>query len=526
MNDSDPSRATPSNENSEEFHPRHETRLTATDGVRTSPYRILYPTAKVPSLSNHDTGDSQAPELPAAAENLAYQTAGYSIPYVLQQNAQEASICFFFRHYTGTSIDPEAGKGFNGLWQPMYLQASAQSPIRLATAAVAVNITMLWCSQGCDRRPARVLFTKALAAAREALQDPFRRSADETLMAVLIFDLYDSMVLHYAPSPLNYGKHKHGALAMIEQRGYANLATSQSCALIGAVRHTLLPYLLASRIPFPEHADVLFDHSSMANTKASVLDLISVRLSRMQSRLWTLRLEHQCLGNSTERSACYKEIITEAIQVENLLLNWKANVTDPEWLAEFIPRDSVTDSIRDAGFYGLRCSVWQDLSYGRTWMLFSIRSLLTLQVIRQCFADDPSLLGSPREQALLARTNGAVQELVDVICECVPFFLGDTIIPKNPMYSPSISFPFAMRTDPRTGSVTRLPSLRSNHQHRAGASAGWILFPHMVDVWRLAEPEDDAVPIALREGQLDWIKGQVKRLQNIFLFCDPVWFKR
>ena len=103
----------------------------------------------------------------------------------------------------------------------------------------------------------KVFFTKAVAAARVALCNTSRSSTSETLMAILIFDLYDSLLLHYAPTSLEYGKHKHGALAMIKSRGLANLATAQDRTLVGAVRHSLLPYLLSSRKPFPEELDYL-----------------------------------------------------------------------------------------------------------------------------------------------------------------------------------------------------------------------------------------------------------------------------
>ncbi|KAL9611139.1 MAG: hypothetical protein Q9167_004192 [Letrouitia subvulpina] len=457
---------------------------------------------------------------------MEFNTSIHSIPYALKQNAQDASICFFFRHYGGTAFDPEARNGFNQLWQPMYLQASAQSSLRLATAAVTVNIAMMWCFQGCNTQLARSLFTKSVAAARETLHDPLQSLTDEILMTILIFDLYEALVLHYAPSPLDYGKHKHGALAIIEHRGFANLATSRGRALVGAVRHSLLPYMLSSRKPFPERSDYLFDHPSVNDTKASSLDLISVQLSRVQGRLWKLRLESHLDSSFEERRAGYEEIIADALEVEKLLLVWKASITDPNWLPEHVSRDSVRESIQDAGFYGTRCSVWVDLAFGGIWILFSIRYILTLQVIRQSFADEASLLKVPERQALLSEANKRVQDLVDFICETVPFYLGDNVTPKNPMHSMSINFPSKLQIDQETGMLTSIPSLRSNHHNRAAASGGWILFPHLVNLWRFAEPEDDAVPIILREGQLDWIKEQVKRLQKIFLFCEPVWFKR
>lgn len=453
-------------------------------------------------------------------------TSIQSIPFALKQNAQETSICFFFRYYGGTAFDPEARIGFNQLWQPMYLQASTQSSLRLATAAVTVNIAMMWRFQGCNTRPARSLFTKAVAAAREALHDPLQSPTDEILMTILIFDLYDALILHYAAGPLDYGKYKHGALAIVEHRGFANLATSRGRALIGAVRHSLLPYVLSSRKPFPERPDHLFDHPSINDTKASILDLISIRLSRVQSRLWTLRLESRLEKSFEERCACYKDIITEAVQVEKLLLEWKASITDPDWLPEYVPRDSVMESIHDAGFYGTRCSVWVDLAFGPIWILFSIRYLLTLQVIRQAFADEASLLNNPEHRTLLSEANEKIQNLVSFICETIPFYLGDNIIPRNPIYSTSINFPYKLKTDRKTGMPACVPRWESKYHSQAAASGGWILFPQLVNIWRFAEPEDDAVPIILHEGQLDWIKAQVKRLQKIFLFYEPVWFKR
>ncbi|KAL8794210.1 MAG: hypothetical protein Q9195_003164 [Heterodermia aff. obscurata] len=408
----------------------------------------------------------------------------------------------------------------------MYAQASAQSSLRLATAAVALNIGTMWSSKGFGTPPARSLFTKAVTAAREDLHDPHQSFRDEILMTILIFDLYDALVLHYAPGPVDYGKHKHGALAIIEHRGFANFATSQGRTLIAAVRHSLLPYLLSFRKPFPERLDCLFDHPSINDTKASSLDLISVQLSRIQSRLWILHLESCLETNFEQRRARYEEIIAEAFQVEDFLLDWKVCIADPNWLPEYVPRASIMDSIQAAGFYGTRCSVWVDLTVGGTWLLYSIRYLLTLQLIRQSFADEPSLLNNPEQRALLSQTNARVQDLVDAICETIPFCLGDTVIPKNPMYSTSINFPAHYKLDPETGMPARTPRSQSVHQKQAGASGGWILFPQLVNVWRLAEPEDDAVPIVLREGQLDWIKAQVRRLQDIFLFCEPVWFKR
>ena len=515
--------ATPTIPSSSELIPKPSSSSTASISSKKSPRWIVYSSAPEQSWP---TLDLPVDHLPTAAAAKNFVASTDSIRHALHQNTQDTSISFFFRHYGGTSFDPEARNGFNQLWQPMYLQASAQSALRLATAAVTINIAMMWCFHGCDTRPAKSFFTMAVAAAREALQDPIQSSTDEILMTILVFDLYDALVLHYAPGPLDYGKHKYGALAVIEHRGSANLSSPRGRTLMKAVRHTLLPHMLSLRKAFPDGIDYLFDHPSVNDTRVSALDRISVQLSRVQSRLWTLRLETRLQMTLEERCTYYQEIITEALRIEKLLSDWRANITDPDWFPEYIERRSVLESIQDAGFYGTRCSVWVDLTFGATWILFSIRYLLTLQVIRQSFADEPELLNIPEQRALLSIANQRIQYLVDFICETVPFYLGDNITPKEPVYCMSINYPFKTVIDRETRKPAYIPRSRSNHQHQAAASGGWILFPQLVNVWRFAEPEDDSVPIILRDGQLDWVKGQVKRLQKIFLFCEPVWFKR
>lgn len=448
------------------------------------------------------------------------------MPPIVLEDAQTSSVCFFFRHYGGTTIDPETPNGFNQLWQPMYLQALPRSSLRLATAAITVNIAMMWCSKGFNTPSAADVFVKAVAAAREGIHDPLQSLTDEMLMTILLFDLYDALFLHYAPNLTGYGKHKYGALAVIEQRGSNNIATSRGRALLKAARHTLLPYLLTSRRPFPKRLIPLFEHKLANDTKAAILDQLSVTLSCLQSRQWKLHLRRYRGETSENRGPCHMKIIEEALQLELALLRWESTLVHTDCIPEYIPRDAVEKSIQYAGFYGIRCSVWPNLSIGSTVILFYFRYLLTLQIIRQSFADEAILLQDPDQQALLSQVNDKVQHLVDLICEAIPFYLGDTVTPKNPLYSTSIKFPHMFKTHLETGNSIRIPSLVSNHQTQAAASGGWILFPHLVNLWRLAEPEDDAIPIFLRDEQLDWIKSQVKRMQKIFLFCEPVWFKR
>lgn len=459
-------------------------------------------------------------EIPAEFDRLVT-----TVPGGLKEDPQMAAIGFFFRHYAGSMVEPETHLGFHQVWQPMFLQSGSNSPLRNATAAVAVNVAMMWCFKGCDTRLPRSLFTKAIAATRKAMLSPTESTTDELLMTILIFDLYDALLLHYTPGVPNYGKHKDGALALIKHRSDANFLTRRSKSMLDGTRHALLHYLLAERKTFPDELVDMFQQGSNSSPAGS-LDLISMQVTALQAEVFDLRRADPESMSASERRSRYEQIIEKAVHVETLLVEWKFKTLTPQWKPYYISRASVTPSITAAGFYGPHCVVWQDLSYGDLWTTHASRCMYTLQVIRQALADEPSLLLERKYQHLLNQTDLQMQEFVDFVCFSIPFHIGDTIVPTNPLYAETINFPYTITRDEKTGSNKRIPDPLTNYQARTAASGGWIIYPQIVMLYRFAEPEDDAVPIALRDGQLDWIKDQIKRLQRIFLFVDPPWFKR
>ena len=283
---------------------------------------------------------------------------------MVRQDPKEAAVCFFFKHYTGTVHDHQTNNGFSLLWQPLYLRSAVSSPLRLATAAVTVNVAMMWCFKGCDARPARKLFTQAISALRQAINAPSQREMDELLMTILIFDLYDALVLHYVPGPPSYGKHKKGAMALIKHRGLSNYATELSRGLITATRHSLIQYSLATRKLLPAGSEECFNHPSVSNSKSTVLDQITIGITKVQNRLWTLRREYSSARTPDDRRQAYEELVFDAINIDDLLMTWKRSASsEPLWIPTYVSREEVAPSILSAGFYGSRCALWVDFSY-------------------------------------------------------------------------------------------------------------------------------------------------------------------
>ncbi|KAL2434900.1 hypothetical protein ABEF95_010461 [Exophiala dermatitidis] len=447
------------------------------------------------------------------------------VPGVIRQDPKEASICFFFHYYTGIVHDPQAKKSFTKLWQPMYHHSSADSPLRHATAAVTVNIAMMWNFQGCDSPPARRLYAKAISSTREALATPSKTSLDELLMTILLFDLYEALLAHYLPELPQSGGHKQGALALLKLRGASNYATELGRELVTATRNALLHHALSWRVALPPGAEEHLENPLVEDTRITQLDKIGMEIVDVQSRLWSLKREAPLARSPIDRRQEYEKLIAEAVTIDTHLLTWKRSITFPHWHPHYLRRDEVTPSIVAAGFYGQRCSVWHDLAFSNIWNEWHRRRLLTLQMIRDVSATEPRIFENHKYRAILDKANADMQASADAICESVPCHLGDTVVPTNPVHSHEINFPYKDIVDQQTGQTIRIPT-DANYKTHAAASGGWVMFARIVVLYRLAEPEDDALPLVLREGQLDWIKAQIKRLQTIFLFCNPVWFKR
>ncbi|ETI22792.1 hypothetical protein G647_06868 [Cladophialophora carrionii CBS 160.54] len=526
--EADPASSTPGSDLTAEISPG-TTSTASNDSATTKPQGplqwIIYSATPEERGGSHGKALQLGKSRPARSSETEQTVPLLSIPESLKQSPEDASINFFFRFYTGTIYDPHLHHSFALLWQPLYLRSSANSPLRLATAAVTVNITMMWSFQGCDARPARKLFTEAIAATREAINNPTEKNMDELLMTILIFDLYDSLVLHYVRNaPTKYGKHKDGALALVKHRGLSNYASIVGRALTNATRHNFLDYSLSHRIPMPAGSEEIFSHPAIGESRAAQLDVLTIETVNTQARLWALRRDASSTMTRAQRRKAYEDIIADAIRIDELFMTWKRAITSPDWLPLFVSREEVPPSILTAGFYGTKCAVWKDLAAAEVYNLHASRRISVLQMIRQSLADEPTLLAEANYRAYLAKANAAVQSLVDCICETVPFHLGDTVVPTNPMYSSGVAMPSKTVTDPSTGETRRIPDLEgSDFKMRAAASGGWMIFSHLVDIYRLAEPEDDAESIVLRDGQLEWVKGQIKRLQTTFLYCDPLW---
>lgn len=122
--------------------------------------------------------------------------------------------------------------------------------VLLATEAVALSL----CAGGAEQKDAAEhaaqSYGKALSAICEAMQDPTRATSDATLLSILLFALYESIVLgDHAASTV--AKHIEGAVAIVRARGVQHFEEAQALLLFDAVRNKMLTDMAQLRQPSP-----------------------------------------------------------------------------------------------------------------------------------------------------------------------------------------------------------------------------------------------------------------------------------
>ena len=140
------------------------------------------------------------------------------------------------------------------------LYASAQSAHRLDDMLSAVGFAALACQSSSDSlsKQAQTSYIHAVSKIQADLEDPAVRLQDETLAAVLLMALYETLMLRGSAKPEAWEMHAHGATALLVMRGSQQLETESGLHLfthaatlirfVGIQRRVTLPDRLAELI--------------------------------------------------------------------------------------------------------------------------------------------------------------------------------------------------------------------------------------------------------------------------------------
>lgn len=221
----------------------------------------------------------------------------------------------------------------------------------------------------------------------------------------------------------------------------------------------------------------------------------------------------------------YQSILTTASNLEARLAKWPKSVP-PSWQPITVSSLSCIDpSITAAGLYGASCDIYPSINIAGLWNWYRTLRISTIKIMMMC---QWQLTQKDNSRNATAHLTETVQVLIDEFCASIPFHLGNR---NGPMLSnelwkvtyPCLPLIPADSTDgPRCATATST----AEHKRAAACSGAWFVLDPLSEIMKATAPitlatgseTENSALLILREGQHEWLMGQMMRVQSMNLY--------
>ena len=437
---------------------------------------------------------------------------------MLNDFPEQQAICSFFLDFVLLPRDPDSVRGHLEHLYPLYQSVSSESPLALATSAVALAISGNSPTRQQDHQLARQIFGRALRKTSTAIRDPIESLKDSTLMAVLLLGLFERIAAsshitlnatNTLPGPSMTSTHNAGAAALVKHRGPANCASSLAIGLLFAVRTQLVEHAIEEGTAFkrcPDGLSAIF--SALPQNAAARLTSATINIADLRSCAKSALALPPSLAADQEVT----DLLEYAISIDLLVAAWPDTLPE-EWQwepATHFPLPTLSSHGYEAPSSAFlyaddKKDIYLDLWVMSIWNQYRAARIRIQSIILACI----SYLGPTHENQWYWRSVYAkmiAQQMCDEICASVPFALGTNTYSQHQVARDegSIEFPYVFEKG------------RVSEEHRRAASAmgGW----HLLDPLRIivrAKAESRCQEL-FRVGQSEWCIEQMERIGRIY----------
>ncbi|KAF1941733.1 hypothetical protein EJ02DRAFT_454849 [Clathrospora elynae] len=352
-----------------------------------------------------------------------------AIPHTISLSPECEAVPFFFKNFITLPQQAESTRGYLEYLVPLYNRARPSSVLHLATTAVA----MATCGQYPGRqqllREAVSTYGKAIKKLNDDLKDPVLSKSDETVLAILMFSLYET-IMSTDDTITAWGNHVDGAVALTKLRGMDQFNDPMSHAIFRAVRTMMITSCVQRSKPIDEFpgSKGWVGHGEISDENAANrLTLICIDLPNLRARANRLTTTPYDLTYESEA----KQILDFAQMVDGNLEEWYFTLP-PEWKHRIIGVVSslvAPEDIALAEKWSGEQHVYHDVPLASIMNDYRVCRIFCRRVIMACVTW-LSFSGSYADaDRVWDKSIFVIQMMVDEISACVPFHMSYELQP-------------------------------------------------------------------------------------------------
>jgi len=282
--------------------------------------------------------------------------------------------------------------------------------------------------------------------------------------------------------------HLDGALALIRHRGAWNFTAPISLSILFYVRSLLIDEAFRSGAPLPK------DVQSWSSLVPENEQLPGFRLDTINLDLANLKAASFSAINSPPtkfRSSQIQSTIKDAVSIDHRLAEWGDNVPET-WIPVrvSVPSECIPHTLQ---LYQDYCDIYKAIFLASLWNKLRLSQIEAKYTLLSLLSQLPRTFSNV---ALIESCQHGIQTLADDICATVPYYIGDRMKPGR-AGDRDVKYPHAPGRPPTP-----------DHYQSGPTMGGWSLLAPLGTLTRMN--------IRLREGQRQWIGGQMARIARVY----------
>ena len=408
------------------------------------------------------------------------------IPRPLPQIPSQQAVTYFFTEYTNPQRQIELSRGYLTYVLPLYNHSSSDSPLTVVVQALALVAFSSLPGRQNLRITARQTYGAAIGKMKAVIQDPVESLTNETLAAVMLFGLYESLACT-RETMLAWSSHIDGAIALIKRRGPLAFEDPIFQRLCFSIRTQMIINCITRCRPL-ESGSGGPDWTLVS--EACAADIINKLVVRMMNipRLRVIALQIMSWDKNETNADEILQLMRDTIDCDNDLVKWPSELP-LGWTSSIQGfYEGFVEDPQSSESYPGYIDKYGDIWIANAWNMYRTARIFTRAITLNCIewlnqtpwsivAHDPS------ESITCLRT------LVDEICASVPWMIraGTDGIPSAPSPNELVS-PAA-----QLGSRTAL--------------GGYLL------IWPLFTAKGVS---CIPEAQVQWIRGRLLHIGETF----------